>query len=489
MPWATVGLILANQPWSGWYSVGKDAWTLAHTTQFTAPGWKYLDSSSGFIGGNRNNGSYVSLKSPNNSDYSTIIETMDATSAQQLDFTVAGGLSTGSGARVADEPQLQQHRRSLRTRRRHHALRREVLADRAARLPLHHHHHDRAGQRHRHQSGAGITQPALHRQLRVLRGRQAAQVPAGHAGCVRDGHVRRRPYRHVSAPVLAAGADHLEDPVRAEHVRRESELEQLHPLGRRAAGKTGFAQLEGRVGTTNLDPINRFNGYFLRASDTGAWSILRNNTAGQLTTLRSGTTAALGTGRWHNLKLGFNGSTITATIDGAVVGTVTDSTFGAGQVGFGTSQGQTAQFDNLQVYNGTPPVDPSPSPSQSSSSPSPEPSESSPSPSPSQSPNPAGGCSAAYKVVSEWTGGFQGEVTVTNNANVASTGWRATFTYADGQQVSQSWGATVTQSGSAVTASNVSYNGALAPGAATTFGFLASKNNANTAPSVSCTLS
>jgi len=52
------------------------------------------------------------------------------------------------------------------------------------------------------------------------------------------------------------------------------------------------------------------------------------------------------------MALGFAGSTITATIDGTVVGTVTDSTFGAGQVGFGTSQGETAQFDNLSVTPG-----------------------------------------------------------------------------------------------------------------------------------------
>src|SRR4051794_31029060 len=93
--WGTVGLVLANQPWSGYYSVGKDVWALAHTTQFTSVGWKYLDASTGYIAGNRNNGSYVTMKSPNNSDYSTIIETMDAGGSQQLDFTVSGGLSTG----------------------------------------------------------------------------------------------------------------------------------------------------------------------------------------------------------------------------------------------------------------------------------------------------------------------------------------------------------------------------------------------------------
>ena len=50
------------QPWSGYYSVGKNAWVMAHTTQFTAPGWRYLDSASGYLGGNRNNGSYVTLQ-------------------------------------------------------------------------------------------------------------------------------------------------------------------------------------------------------------------------------------------------------------------------------------------------------------------------------------------------------------------------------------------------------------------------------------------
>ena len=38
-------------------------------------------------------------------------------------------------------------------------------------------------------------------------------------------------------------------------------------------------------------------------------------------TLASGTTAALGTGRWHTLALTFSGTRITAAIDGATVGT------------------------------------------------------------------------------------------------------------------------------------------------------------------------
>src|SRR5262249_58965322 len=72
------------------------AWVTAHTTQFTQPGWAYIDSASGFLGGNRANGSYVTLKSPNRNDYSTIIETTTATAGTTLKFQVAGGLSTGT---------------------------------------------------------------------------------------------------------------------------------------------------------------------------------------------------------------------------------------------------------------------------------------------------------------------------------------------------------------------------------------------------------
>jgi hypothetical protein len=71
-----------------------------------------------------------------------------------------------------------------------------------------------------------------------------------------------------------------------------------------------------------------------------------------------------------------------------------------------------------------------------------------------------------------------------------STGWAATFSFANGQQISRSWNTTLTQTGAAVTACNVTYNGALAAGASTSFGFIATWNNAtNAPPAVTCTLS
>jgi hypothetical protein len=92
------GLILATSPWSGHYDVSPSLWVIAHTTQFAQPGWQYIDSASDTLKdrAGRPVGSYVTLKSPNNSDYSIIIETADATAAEQLTFQVTNGLSSGA---------------------------------------------------------------------------------------------------------------------------------------------------------------------------------------------------------------------------------------------------------------------------------------------------------------------------------------------------------------------------------------------------------
>jgi cellulase/cellobiase CelA1 len=79
-------------------------------------------------------------------------------------------------------------------------------------------------------------------------------------------------------------------------------------------------------------------------------------------------------------------------------------------------------------------------------------------------------------------------VTVTAGS-AAISNWTVTWTFANGQTVTQFWSTTLTSSGSSVTAKNVSYNGSLAAGASTTFGFLASSTGTNTAPTPTCTAS
>jgi len=73
----------------------------------------------------------------------------------------------------------------------------------------------------------------------------------------------------------------------------------------------------------------------------------------------------------------------------------------------------------------------------------------------------AAGCRVAYTVANSWPGGFGASVSVTNLGDPI-TGW---------------WSATVTQSGSQVTAVNAGYNGNLATNASASFGFNGSWNN------------
>ncbi|WP_158715499.1 RICIN domain-containing protein [Streptomyces sp. NRRL S-481] len=83
------------------------------------------------------------------------------------------------------------------------------------------------------------------------------------------------------------------------------------------------------------------------------------------TTLKSGTTAALGINRWHSVALTMQGSTVTAKVDGTVLGSVTDSTYAHGRAGLGTvdsvdaravSGYRTQQFDAFLVAPGTDPT-------------------------------------------------------------------------------------------------------------------------------------
>ncbi|MEV0006470.1 cellulose-binding domain-containing protein [Micromonospora sp. NPDC050980] len=121
----------------------------------------------------------------------------------------------------------------------------------------------------------------------------------------------------------------------------------------------------------------------------------------------------------------------------------------------------------------TPTTSTSPTPT-----PTPTPTISSPAPS---------GARATYAVTGSWPGGFQGEVTVTAGAT-AIRGWTVSWTFPNGQVINQLWGGSHTQNAANVTVRNVDYNGTLAAGASTTFGFIGTVNGANNPPTtITCT--
>jgi len=105
--------------------------------------------------------------------------------------------------------------------------------------------------------------------------------------------------------------------------------------------------------------------------------------------------------------------------------------------------------------------------------------------------NPGGGdsgCTATARVVSSWSGGFTGEVTVTNTTTSTSRGWRVGWSWPGNQRATSAWSAQLTQSGASVTGSNADYNGALPPSGKATFGFNATGDSGGLPGTAVCTL-
>jgi hypothetical protein len=91
------------------------------------------------------------------------------------------------------------------------------------------------------------------------------------------------------------------------------------------------------------------------------------------------------------------------------------------------------------------------------------------------------GCSVNYAVSSQWQGGFGANVSITNLGDPL-TSWTLTWSFGAGQTVTQAWNTSLTQSGSVVTARNVSYNGSITTNGTASFGFNGSSTGSNPAP-------
>ncbi|MDA0647631.1 MULTISPECIES: GH12 family glycosyl hydrolase domain-containing protein [Nonomuraea] len=99
-----------------------------------------------------------------------------------------------------------------------------------------------------------------------------------------------------------------------------------------------------------------------------------------------------------------------------------------------------------------------------------------------QDPQPGGSCQATATTQGQWATGYVVQpVTVVNRGSSPISGWRVTFTLPAGHAITGSWGAQFSTSGQTVTVTNFPYNGSLAPGASTTFGFQASKPSGSSA--------
>jgi len=334
------GLMKANTPWSGHYEVQPAIWAVAHTAQFTKPGWKYIDSGCGLL---NSAGSYLTLKSPDGKDYSIIIETMGwpnpyPTHARRLRFKLKG-LSgrtvhvwqTTEGAQFVKKDDIVPvdglfeitvegfSIYTLSTTTGQGKGSTTILAD-SARFPFPY-KEDFEGY-------------GLDKQPKYFSDQNGTFAVAERA----DG--KGRCLRQMSPRKGIEWVQHYEFPWSVVGDQWWGDYEVSADV---CVGKAGLARVYGRIDAPNVSRATPIpGGYCLSLDRDGAWQL-----AVKSTILSSGK-VDVAPDSWHSLKLRLNGGSITAMIDGRQVASVTDSTHRTGMAGLGSSFSYV-DFDNFSV--------------------------------------------------------------------------------------------------------------------------------------------
>ncbi|HEY5003240.1 MAG TPA: hypothetical protein VII61_08815 [Ktedonobacteraceae bacterium] len=354
LPFAGDGLMLAEEPWSGYYYVAKSIWAMAHTAQFTQPGWKYLDSGCGYLGGNSANGTYVTLKSTNGNDYSTIIETIGVGAAQTASFTVSGGLSTGvvhvwaSNFSSGSASAYFVHQQDITPSGGKFSLtiqpgyvyslttttgqgKGTVAPPASAGLALPY-----------RETFDGYATGVLARYYSDLAGAfETAAAGGGRAG---------NSYRQViTTPPIAW---HSASPTPPITVVGDSNWANYKVSVDVLLEKAGYVELIGNL-TSQIRLGGAAVGYHLRITNTGAWTLFKeaNNNNTIVDTKMASGTATFSLNTWHTLALTLARGNVQAFINGTRVANINDATYTKGQFALLVSKWVNAQFDNVSVVS------------------------------------------------------------------------------------------------------------------------------------------
>lgn len=310
--------------------------------------WQFIDSASGYLGGDRTNGSYVTLKSPDGKDYCTVIETTTATAPQTVSVNVSGGLSTGT---------VHVWSTDLNSAAGYFARQPDITPSGGSySLTLQPGYIYSLTTTTGQGKGTAASPPQYPMALPYTDNfnEYPANTEARYVADMQGAFETRPCLDGRSGQCLQQMA-----PVKPIEWRYEADSDAYALAGdtiwsnyKVSLGvnmqQSGTAELIGRASTQSR-PQTTQAGYYLRVSDNGTWTLAKKNTSAIFTTLASGTTTAPGLDTWHTLALDFQGTTITAEIDGRTLATVQDSSYASGQIGFGVAGYQTDQFDNLSV--------------------------------------------------------------------------------------------------------------------------------------------
>lgn len=330
-----VGMMQANTPWSGHYVVQPEVWGYAHINQFIQPGWHYLGN--GGCGRLPGGGTYTSLKSPDGSDYSVILETGDAKAPQVIHFQTQGGLSVHPLHVWQSSPSAQFVR-----------LENITPVDGSFQITLDpdciYSLSTRGGQK----KGEYPAPPPDHpfpfpytdtfqeylpnSQARYLFDYEGCfeseKKILGPGNCLtQDATASKSGWGGAYLPLTFLGSPQWSDYTISVNAYIEH---------------AGAVSLHGRIGTIPGGNANDPPGYTFRIRSSGDWDLKSGKTI-----LDHGTTA-FSADQWHPLGLRFLGSQITGFVGGHAVFTVNDTTYSHGLAGLGSGW-NFAQFSDLKI--------------------------------------------------------------------------------------------------------------------------------------------
>ncbi|HXP54690.1 MAG TPA: family 16 glycoside hydrolase, partial [Streptosporangiaceae bacterium] len=327
------GLIWAAQPRSGHYLPKAMLGAIAAVTQFTQAGWIHVDGACGYLGGNRVNGSYLTLRAPDARAWSLIAETTTATSPQTITVSITGGLPGGpvrlwrtspASADPADWLLRQAdialdaegsftHRclpgyvYSFTSTTGQGIIAPSIPASRPFQLPY-------SDDWTRMAPAAGTMPPHLAPQDGSFEFAPAADgsgaYVVGQATPQRPIFWHRRDQAATRFPYAVIGAREM-----------ASDYKVSARVCFTASGQSGGLIVRfSRQG----DQIFNFRGYILDLGSAGGWWLTKNSQQVGHTVLANGFTAAPAPGEWTPLALAVHGPAITAWVNGQQVAAVTD---------------------------------------------------------------------------------------------------------------------------------------------------------------------
>lgn len=349
------GLIIADQPQSGWYQVDPITWAIAQTTQFTAPGWHHASGANGDIGPSGNYNAYLSPEHGSaKRDWSLVAENTgnhvgQKVTPQTITVHLTGGLKTSaisvwSTDLTSPDPAhwfVQRPDVRVSGHAFTYTLRPGYLVSFTS----------TTGQSHQQATPPAdvpmtlpySATPDASNEAWGLDSQEGAFVYepclGGVTGQCIEQQVNQKPiFWHpplfgTPTPYAIVG-----DPTWSSYTVSASVL-----LG----AQDGSAGLISRFSRQGNDP-KHFDGYQFDLRASGAWQLLQNVAGAVAKVLASGTVPGIDQNAWHMISLAADGTQLTASVDGATVAQVTSSAYASGLAGI-ESNWAPVQFTSLTV--------------------------------------------------------------------------------------------------------------------------------------------